>query len=286
MLNPRKAGCFLAAFLIASVPMALAQGTYTQIDPPASVTTRCLGVDSVGDVVGWYINGNFKGFLLSGGSYTTIAYNVSNTSLSGINDSGQIVGGSVYGGFVYDVQTQVFTKVAFPGTHEPTNPTSINNAGTIAGYYLYHGSQFGFELIGATYTKIQVLGITTTSVNGVSGQGALVGTGVSKRTGSNVNFLYSQGKYRQLQIPNAPGAAVLGISPMGNALVGAYGPSTGVVAGFVYQNNTLQTLQFPGSNNTVASGINDAGEVVGWFYDSSNVQHGFTWTPPGDPVKK
>ena len=40
MVNPRNAVCFLAAFLIASAPLALAQGTYTVAVPVASNMMR------------------------------------------------------------------------------------------------------------------------------------------------------------------------------------------------------------------------------------------------------
>ena len=75
-MNPRKAGCILAAFLIAFVPLALAQGTYTQFDPPGSIGTFATGIDTAGDIVGYYDDGssNYHGFLFSGGTYTNIDY--------------------------------------------------------------------------------------------------------------------------------------------------------------------------------------------------------------------
>jgi hypothetical protein len=100
------------------------------------------------------------------------------------------------------------------------------------------------------------------------------------------NFLFRPGKYAFITIPNAPGATLTGISSTGNALVGNYNPSLGVTAGFVYQNKALTTLQFPGSNLTGPNSVNSIGEVVGTFYDTSFVAHGFTWTPPADAGKK
>ena len=41
----------------------------------------------------------------------------------------------------------------------------------------------------------------------------------------------------------------------------------------------LQALSFPGSIITVAPGVNATGDVVGYFIDSSDVPHGFLWTP-------
>jgi probable HAF family extracellular repeat protein len=282
-MNLRKAVCFLAVLLFASVPLALAQGTYTQIDYPGAVSTFCSGINTAGDIVCSYLDGVSAGhgFLLSGGTYTTIDRDGQNTSLAGINDMGQVVGSSDTG-FVYNLQTQKFREVEYPGTKMGTYPTSINNAGTIAGYFLHRDNR-GFDLIGSTYSEIAPPGATISYVNGVSGSGKLVGFELRP---NYFNFAYVQGKYHKLNIPSAPEALVYGINPAGNALVGTYIPSPGLGVGFVYQDKNLQTLQFPGSDNTFPTGINDAGEVVGYFYDSNGITHGFTWTPPADAAKR
>jgi len=287
-MSPRKAILSLAVLLLASAPLALAQGTYTQIDYPGGSMTRALGIDNAGDIVGFYFAGTYHGFLLSGGTYTTIDYRGESTYLNGINDVGQIVGYGYSLAFVYNLQTQIFTEVAYPGTHNGTDPTSINHAGTIAGSYAYHagGAYFGFQLAGSTYSKIVPPGSTNAIVSGISGSGKFVGSALNMSTGSYFNFSYAQGKYQNLRIPNTHFAAVNGISPSGSALVGQYMLSLGVAVGFVYENKTLQTLQFPGAIDTYAYGVNDAGEVVGWFIDSSYNTHGFTWTPPADAGKK
>jgi hypothetical protein len=75
-MNPRKARCLLAVFLIVFVPLAMAQGTYTQFDVPGAIYTFVAGIDSAGDVVGQYedASGNFHGFFFSGSTYTTVDY--------------------------------------------------------------------------------------------------------------------------------------------------------------------------------------------------------------------
>jgi probable HAF family extracellular repeat protein len=137
---------------------------------------------------------------------------------------------------------------------------------------------------GAKYREITPPGATQTSVSGISTSAELVG--FETQGSNNVDFAFSHGKYQRIVITNAPAAFLYGINPQGTALVGQYEPTNGIVAGFLYQNKTLQTLQFPGSNVTSAYGLNDAGQVVGLFVDSSGVQHGFTWTPPGEAAKK
>jgi probable HAF family extracellular repeat protein len=119
---------------------------------------------------------------------------------------------------------------------------------------------------------------------GVTATNEIVGDAES--SSASFNFTLNKEKYRKLVIPNAPHAVVMGVSPTGDALVGVYFLTPGVESGFLYQNKTLQTLQFPGSESTEPAGVNDDGDVVGWFHDSTGIQHGFLWTPPADAAKK
>src|SRR5271154_596937 len=118
----------LGVALLALSTLALAQGTYTQFDVPGAFYTYGEGLDTAGDIVGATASteGYTQGFLLSGGTYTTIDYPGSSddTYLSGINDEGQIVGFTTskpQTGFVYDIESRTFTKVAYPGAPD-TDP--------------------------------------------------------------------------------------------------------------------------------------------------------------------
>jgi hypothetical protein len=197
VINPRKAGCILAAFLIAFVPLALAQGTYTQFDDPIAVYgTSGTSINTAGDIVGIYFDGgvNAHGFLLSGGAYTTIDYpGATDTYLTGINDVGQIVGwfrGDSISGFSYDVQTQTFTTFNRPFASQ-TYAFGINSAGAIAGTYFHvaqHGQNsrwIGFELVGSKYYDIFPPKVDATFVVGVSASGKAVGYSTKSRTLSN-----------------------------------------------------------------------------------------------------
>ena len=276
----RRAFCSVALCLFAS--LALAQGTYTQIDVPgATGGTIVFGIDSAGDLSGLYlcdVCSYYQGFLLSNGIYTTIDYpGALSTYVQGMNDNGQIVGYTVPDGFLYDVQSQTFTKINYPGAGD-TYPISINNAGAIVGYFGDRPGQYnGFELVGTTFSKIVPPGHSVASVYGISASGELAGDTYFNR-GAGAIFLFNQGTYQRIVIPNAPSAVVDGINPQGSALVGYYAPSSTSRAGLLYQNKTLTTLQFPGSTYSTATGINKAGEVVGWFDDAIGY-HGFTWTP-------
>jgi uncharacterized membrane protein len=276
-----------ASLMLASSPLVLAQGTYTQIDDPEAVyNTVALGINTAGEIVGSYkdANGYSHGFLLSSGNYTAIDYPGGvETYLEGINDQGQIVGastGSSIVGFVYDLQTMTFTTIADPAAQD-TFPIAINNAGEIGGYITSGNKTLGFEKIGSKYKTVGVPGATYSPVWGITESGVLAGN--YKRGGTMLNFSYSRGSYRKVSIPGAPNALVDGINPLGNALAGYYNPSPGFKAGFLYQNQTLTTLEFPGGSATLPAGINSSDVVVGEVDDQYGV-HGFMWTPT--PAKK
>ena len=284
-MNSYKTILLAVVLLATTVPLARAQGTYKPFDVPGAVTTEAFGINTAGDIVGFYVDTNFifHGFLFSGGTYTTIDYTDGTTAyLFGINDLSQIVGNAGIG-FLYDVQTQTFTTISYPHANG-TLPDSINNSGMIAGTVNYRfGEHLGFESDGSKYRQIAPPG-TTVIGTVIADSGEIVGTIANESGGAQ--FLFKQGKYARLTIPNASYAYVYGINPAGTAVVGYYTPSPGITAGFLYQNKTLTTLQFPGSTYTIAGGINAAGEVVGYFVDTNNIYHGFTWTPASDAQKK
>jgi probable HAF family extracellular repeat protein len=272
----------IATLSLTLVATALAQGTYTQIDPPGSTLTRCQGINSAGEIVGFYVeNAIYHGFTLINGTYTTLDYPNANTYLNGVNDLGQIVGYSSAEAFLYDPQTQTFTAISYPGTHYSTTPTAINNSGTIVGFYSKHTgtSLLGFDLNGSTYSQIVPPGSSNVSVFGISGSGTAVG-GASAQTGKSFNFTFTQGKYSRLQIPHTtPSAAVDAISNAGSAYAGTEVLGSATYVSFVYQNGTTQKLMFPNAVDTVATGVNDSGQVVGWYLDPEYTSHGFVWTP-------
>jgi len=276
----------LAAFLVAFFPLALSQGTYTQIDVPGAGTTACLGINQAGDVVGVYYDAAVPhGFLLSGGVFTAIDYpGASSTAAQGINDVGQIVGqytGAIDGGFIYE-QTQTYTNIYHPGSTQ-TYATAINNAGTTVGVIVNQVRFIAFELNGKTYRRILPRGFVSSGVGGINNLGVVV-VSACPSVGSCTPFLFKQGQFQHLRIP-AHEVAPIGLNDT-NAIVGYYRDAMQNAVGFLYQNNTLQSLMFPGSMWTVAAGVNNVGEVSGYFGDASGTEHGFTWTPSADAAKK
>jgi probable HAF family extracellular repeat protein len=60
-------------------------------------------------------------------------------------------------------------------------------------------------------------------------------------------------------------------------MVGYYYDGNGA-HGFLLKGGSYMTLDVPsGTNGTIATGISDVGQIVGYYYDSLNEQHGFMY---------
>jgi len=69
---------------------------FTTLDDPLAIEpqgTQAEGINGSGQIVGQYRDGNFHGFVLSGGNFITIDDSLATaTAPFGINDAGQVVG--------------------------------------------------------------------------------------------------------------------------------------------------------------------------------------------------
>jgi hypothetical protein len=169
----RRYFCHVLYFLVACASLAVAQGTYTQIDFPSALMSEATGINRAGPIVGIYaddIGGH--GYLLHNGIYTTIDYPGAQYSYAqGINDKGQIVGLAEPIGYVFDMNEQSFTSIQYPGASF-TYPVAINNAGAIAGYFQTpHMAYRGFELVNLDYTKVSPPTSVASFVNGITAEG-------------------------------------------------------------------------------------------------------------------
>ncbi len=100
------------------------------------------GVNSAGDVVGWYYdsNGVQNGFLISGGNAITVDYpdgSEVSSVLEGINDNGIATGqwtdtGGVIHAFTYAISGGTFKAITVPNATVFTQAWGINTAGDVA----------------------------------------------------------------------------------------------------------------------------------------------------------
>jgi hypothetical protein len=123
--------------------------TYTEITFPNANVTAATGVNTAGEIVGYWEDSvnQYHGFLLIGGQFTSFDFPLAtNTYPQGVNDSGEIAGyftdaSSVTHGFI--LSGNAWAQVDVPGA-QATYLTRIKNNGNITGYYIdqageYHG---------------------------------------------------------------------------------------------------------------------------------------------------
>jgi uncharacterized membrane protein len=282
----------LTALLSASASVALAQagGTYTTIDFPGATSTVAEGIDSAGDVVGYFVDSGgvfLHGFLLSNGVYTQLdAPGTTNGTIAyGINDVGQVVGtaaGSAF--FVYDIPTQSWATYTYPNNNYQT-ATGINNSGLIVGWASdipAHG-YIGLELMGSTFKQVNVPNVPDTQLTSVNDSGAVVAV-ASYGVHHPISYLGNGGTFERIVVPGFPNAYAVAINDS-NVLAGEY--FTKRDSAFEWQRMGLfKPINESKQVNTHANGINSTGQVVGFYNDGSTTQnHGLLWTPPA-PQKK
>jgi len=130
-----------------------------------------------------------------------------------------------------------FKNVNAPGAIE-TDPYAINNSGVIAGDYVdSSGVQHGMILKGKVLTSVDNADCTTT--------------------------------------PGAGAIAFFGIDTTETVVGWCTSNKTGLDIAFSYFKGKFVNIAFPGSISTLAQGINDKGQIVGTYFDSSDVEHGF-----------
>jgi predicted chitinase/uncharacterized membrane protein len=215
--------------------------------------------------------------LLSGYNFTTINVpGASQTSASGINDSGQFAGGYTDGSGVNHGFLEAgggYTTIDFPGKSWGT-ASKINDSGQVVGSYWDYGtkSYHGFLEAGGTYTPINVPGTGWTQAFGINDSGQIVGSYLDTNKGY-LGFLEAGGAYTPIDIPGSYTVAASGINDSGQ-VVGWYADKSTGGHGFLEAGGVYTTIDFPGASQTSAAGINDSGQIVGNYADNSSA-HGF-----------
>jgi probable HAF family extracellular repeat protein len=185
------------------------------------------------------------GYLLSNGRYTTLALSEFETTANGINASGQIVGSYLQNGshgFLLSGGTS--TTLDVPGSIF-TVANGINTSGQIVGAYQEgpNGRMYGFLLSEGSYASLEVPGSTATSANDINGLGQVVG-GYTDTNGREHGFVLSGGTYVTFDVPGSTLTSVNGINNFGQ-IVGIYqigGRQYGYLATPVPEPSTLVLL--------------------------------------------
>ncbi len=208
------------------------------------------------------------------------------TSVEGINGKNQIVGsylvtGAIAHGFTADLGGPFTT---FDIGTQLTFPRAINNAGTIVGDYINHGSGefYAFERFadGRTVTikdGHQVMGEAV--LFGLNNLGVFVGNAIVDT--NDIAFTGQKGRYAAtldttLYLPEPHGINA------SNVIAGDFYDSSRPdfpYHGFILKDGTATQLDFPAANDhgTRLGGINDAGIVTGYWLDQHHRSHAFRY---------
>jgi uncharacterized membrane protein len=243
--------------------------TYVKLMVPNSKSTAIMGVNDLGDLVGFYVksDGTSHGFLW------------------------------LHTNVIKNIDFPDFVRAGFP-----TVPMAINKAGTIVGglWRITLVASFpvaGFVWKNGTFTEVQ-FGTSPdccTSVNGISNSGITSGefdhlcsictsifTVGFLKAGKDFDFFkYQGGNTRFTGVNN-------NTDILGFAFAGQFGRPT-IKAGFwakhiewgegTNDSNEVKPafmlLSFPAGHSTVPFAINDASGIVGTYVDSSGQQQGF-----------
>jgi probable HAF family extracellular repeat protein len=286
-VKPFCCGLGTLVLLMSLTGEAGAQYTFTPLENlnPLARNTVGVGINNLGQIVG-ADQTNFRGFVLSGTSYSLLAPFGIGSQASGINDSGDIVGRFVVPpmmthGFLYNGGK--YTQIDVPRPGGQTGANGINNAGDIVGSYLTGPAPTykGFLLSAGSYTTFSVPSAGVTEPFNINDSGQIAGI-YARALGTGYHgFLLSGGIYTNIDVPGATETIVGGINNAGQ-IVGYY-TAEGRQHGFVFSSGNYATVDFPDSTVTAIWGSNDAGQIVGGYLDAASVLHGFVATPTPEP---
>ena len=235
---------------VAASPARGAKARVTAIDYPGAANTVAMGINSRGDIVGYYF------------------------SVAAMNHA-------------FFLGKNGFVSFDFPGACR-TDAWAINAAGDIVGSYndqplpgkaCATGVQHGYLLRHGHFTSIDVPGATFTGAYGINAEGDIVGHFGVAPTGRMNGFLLHHGTFTTYANPLAEAANMMtcgmGIDQEGE-IVGHY-QDAGGIHGFILEDGTeFTTIDSPAGYNVQAYGINPRGEIVGFFTDGqTNMIRGF-----------
>ena len=273
--------CFLLATLLMHAQ------TWTTIDfPTGNGTLYVAGINSLGQMVGAYLDTNFNvhGFLDDHGTFTTIDYPGSDqTFVLDINDLGQMVGyyyspTTPQQGFFYDGHTY---KTILPPSAFTSTVNKMNQSGQMVGTYTNtNTTQSGFVYDANTSAFTLFNFPNSSTACGVAINDSLdVIMRQQCPTGASSDLIRTTiGTYIPVSYPGAASTNSMAINNT-REVVGSVFSMGRVTYGFVFHQQKYSRINFPGARVTEARGVDGAGDIVGDYEDSGGVFHGFLRTP-------
>ncbi|MFZ3210716.1 MAG: hypothetical protein WA188_04315 [Terriglobales bacterium] len=205
------------------------------------------------------------------------------TTARGINDRGQIVGGT--GGHAVLIEGGQCTPLA-PTTVLGTNASQAlrnNNAGDVVGIFyddsgFVHGFLFSKK---GVLTTLDFPGASDTYAFGINDLGRVVGYWDQLDASGNLlvfhGFIWEDGSFREVSFPGSAGSSILGNNDPGDFVGLWYSSTSPDEHGYVFSQGRFTSFDVPvaGSTFTQANDINAPGEIIGVYLDAGGMEHGF-----------
>lgn len=272
----------LAYGLLAQSAWAISY-TYTQIKVPNSTATAAAGINTAGEIVGWYnlSQGGPHGYLYRNATFNFIDYpGASSTVATGINDSEEIAGyyTDKTGTHGYTLINGQYTVIDYPGANA-TFPYAVNASGEIVGYYVDQNIvSHGFLLSNGTYTSLDAPGASGTFAQGINSAGDITGN-FNDASGEH-GFILRNGTYQTIDVPGVASSTGAAGTNNHDHVVGTYvDPSLQKVEGFLTNLTKFAKIHDPAGNTTFPYSINDGNVIVGIYFDSFGNEMAFMATP-------
>ena len=228
------------------VPFTLKGGVYRTLIVPGAASARAFSVNSVGQIVGDYIDtaGVRHGFVDTAGTFTTIDFPGSvDTTVTDINANGDMVG-----------RWQDETIGSGGGAGE--------------------GRQHGFLLQGGVFTSLDYPKADLTMAFGINQSGEVVGV-FQTNIGGNNGFTYQGGVFTPLNAPLATATTLFGVNDSGE-ISGSYRDADDTDHGLLFQNGIFSTVTVTGAAGTTLTHIPNKGSFGANYTDQSGEGHGAT----------
>lgn len=169
----------------------------------------------------------------------------------------------------------------------------INNKGTVTGFWLdSSGQEHGFvgPDDGSNYTSFDDFTDPDTQARGISQDGTVTGADNVLCGNPDCYVPFERTTDGTITTVTMNGTAlnylVQGINKK-DAFTGSYENSSSQIFGYTGKNAQFSKgIKLKGITNTAVAGrgMNDAGDLVGWYEDSSGIQHGFYMPKGGKAV--
>jgi hypothetical protein len=271
-------------------------GSFVEFDPPGAYFSEAYAINSSGGITGYW---SASASSVYQGYYRDAAGNITTFEGSGagydgtvpccIDNGGSITGRSGGGGFVRD-RNGTITLFAPPDSVE-SFPESINQSGFISGTYYDSTSVLHGYILGPSreYTVLNVPSGGTGRGQGTNGvflndSGEATGAYIDSSLLMHGYLRSTTGVYTTFDAPGSKLAVTLpdAINDAGE-IVGIEQEISGLQVGFIRgSSGSITVFQAPWAGvaeefdqGTAPIGINASGTVVGQYYDSNKVGHGF-----------